>query len=173
MLNDRECLHRVGIEKIVRFSRFIEASEKLGYRPEKIEEAEAFHRQLTDIGINPLQLKKFIKEKGKLNTHLANLRREIEKRKRMISHLHNEEMEISRWVKHMRELRMILRDRLVPMACSCCLRAIDVPIHSKGELTDAIRKRTFLTIACPFCGVPNYITPQDVLQAVGWMVLDR
>jgi flagellar biosynthesis chaperone FliJ len=171
-VNDRECLRRVGIEKIVNFSRLIEAGEKLGYRPEKIKEAEEFHKQLTDIGINPSQLKKFIKEKGKLNTQLTNLRREIEKHKRTVSHLREEEMDISRWIEHMRELRMILQDRLVPIACKHCLRSIHVFIRSKRTLTDAMRKGAFLTIACSFCGVPNHIAPQTVLQAVGWMVLD-
>jgi prefoldin subunit 5 len=170
-ISAEERLERVGLEKLNNLAKFTEDFEALGFNAEVVRDLAKWRKSLTNVGIDPNGLKRFVEEKGPLDKQISGLKREVESLKGVIKMLEEERSSLLDNNPLLSVADLILKNKIISLPCKKCGWSLPIELDTQEQYNLLIRRRWGIRIRCPSCNYRNWFDPRDVMIKIGWMLL--
>jgi len=171
-LKNRKRLERLGLEKVERLAEFVESYESFGYDAREVKELGDLKSVLREIQVDAATLENFIGEKSQMNEQLAKLREQIRVLRVQVEDLERTRFKVRREIEISKAVSEVLETRKIYVWCKRCGFALVIPLPSRWDLTYCNMMNMVYRFACNWCGFVNQMNPQEILQNIGWMILE-
>ncbi len=143
------------------------------FNSEMVRDLAKWRESLTNMGIDPNGLKKFVEEKGPLNKQLTSLRHKTGALKRVVKTLEKEKSSLLDKNDILVRVDGILKFKIAFLPCEKCGGSMPIELKTGKFYNSAISKGLRLRIRCRHCDSLNWLDPRDLMIYMGWMLLPK